>query len=49
MGKYRFLKAFGERIEYVVIGELLKRGFDVYKTLVDDQQIDCVLRIEKKQ
>jgi len=47
MGNYRSLKSFGERIEYVVIGELLKRGFDVYKTLVDDQQIDCILRIEK--
>ena len=47
MGSYRSQKSFGERIEYVVIGELLKRGFDVYKTLVDDQQIDCIIRIEK--
>lgn len=28
------------------MAELLKRGFDVYMTLVDDQQIDCVVRIE---
>ena len=47
MTDYRSAKSFGERIEYVVIGELLKRGFDVYKTLVDDQQIDCILRFEK--
>jgi len=31
-------------MEYVVIAELLRRGFDVYMTLVDDQQIDCILR-----
>jgi len=31
-------------MEYVVVGELLRRGFDVYMTLVDDQQIDCILR-----
>ncbi len=28
------------------MGELLRRGFDVYLTLVDDQQIDCVIRQE---
>ena len=28
-------------------GELLRRGYDVYMTLVDDQQIDCVIRQEK--
>ena len=31
-------------MEYAVIAELLRRGFDVYMTLVDDQQIDCILR-----
>jgi len=30
------------------MGELLRRGFDVYMTLVDDQQIDCVIRREVK-
>jgi len=29
------------------MGELLRRGFDVYMTLVDDQQIDCVVRQER--
>lgn len=28
------------------MAELLKRGLDVYMTLVDDQQIDCVVRME---
>jgi len=29
------------------MAELLRRGFDVYQTLVDDQQIDCIIRQEK--
>jgi len=29
------------------IAELLRRGFDVYLTLVDDLQIDCVIRQEE--
>ena len=29
------------------MAELLRRGYDVYMTLVDDQQIDCVVRLEK--
>jgi hypothetical protein len=33
--------------EYVAVAELLPRGFDVYTTLVDDQQIDCIIRHEK--
>lgn len=33
-------------MEFVVIAELLRRGFDVYLTLVDDQEIDCVVRQE---
>lgn len=41
---YRNVKSFGERYEYVAISELLKRGYDVYKTLVDDQGIDCIIR-----
>lgn len=34
-------------MEYVAVAELLRRGFDVYMTLVDDQQIDCVVRQER--
>ena len=41
---YRSAKSFGERYEYIAISELLKRGYDVYKTLVDDQGIDCIIR-----
>ena len=44
MVSYRTSKSFGERQEYVVISELLRRGYDVYKTLVDDQGIDCIIR-----
>ncbi len=36
---YRDTASFGKRQEYSVIAELLKRGFDVYMTLVDDQGI----------
>ena len=43
---YRDTASFGKRQEYSVIAELLKRGFDVYMTLVDDQGIDCVVRLD---
>lgn len=42
--KFRRLASFGKRQEFIAIAELLKRGFDVYIPLVDDQQIDCVIR-----
>jgi predicted AAA+ superfamily ATPase len=40
---FRSSASFGKRQEFVVITELLRREFDVYLTLVDDQQIDCVV------
>ena len=43
-GQFRNRASFGKRQEYVVISELLKHGFDVYIPLVDDQQIDCIVR-----
>lgn len=43
-GQYRNRASFGKRQEFIAIAELLRRGFDVYNTLVDDQQIDCVIR-----
>ncbi len=43
---YRDSASFGKRQEYVVIAELLRRGFDVYMTLVDDQGIDCIIRLD---
>jgi len=42
--KFRDKASFGKRQEYIVIAEMLKRGFDVYIPLVDDQQIDCIIR-----
>lgn len=47
--KYRDTASFGRRQEYSVIAELLKRNFDVYMTLVDDQGIDCVIRLDDKR
>ncbi|MGC9124177.1 MAG: hypothetical protein ACP5IB_08975 [Thermoplasmata archaeon] len=41
---YRNRKSFGERYEYIAISQLLMKGYDVYKTLVDDQGIDCIIR-----
>ena len=46
MPPYRSSASFGKRQEFVVFAELLKRGFDVYLTLVDDQQIDCIVRFD---
>lgn len=46
---YRDTASFGKRQEYSVIAELLKRGFDVYMTLVDDQGIDCIVRLDEKR
>lgn len=46
---YRDRASFGKRQEYLVVAELLRRGFDVYMTLVDDQSIDCVLRLDDKR
>jgi hypothetical protein len=46
MGLVRDRLSFGKRQEYATFGELLRRNFDVYVTLVDDQQIDCVVRFD---
>jgi hypothetical protein len=43
---YRSTASFGKRQEFIVIARLLQLGHDVYLTLVDDQQIDCVIRQE---
>ncbi len=42
--KYRNLAAFGKRIEFWLIGQMLKEGLDVYVPLVDDIAIDAVIR-----
>lgn len=41
---YRHLAAFGKRIEYYVIGLMLKEGLDVFLPMVDDNAIDAVIR-----
>lgn len=46
---FRTVAAFGKRQEYRVIAKLLDLGFDVYQTLVDDQAIDCIVRINPKK
>ncbi len=45
---FRSSASFGKRQEYIAVAELLRRGHDVYMTLVDDQQIDCIIRQEKE-
>lgn len=41
---FRNSAAFGKRIEYWVIGLMLKQGLDVYVPLVDDDAIDIVVK-----
>ena len=38
------LASFGKRIEYYLIGQMLKEGLDVYLPVVDDKGIDTVVR-----
>jgi len=41
-------QSFGKRQEFAAIAEMLKRGLDVYLTLVDDKGIDCIVRKDTK-
>ncbi len=41
---FKHSAGFGKRMEYWIIGRLLKEGFDVYVPLVDDNAIDAVIR-----
>lgn len=41
---FRHSAAFGKRIEYYIIGMMLKEGLDVYMPLVDDDAIDAVIK-----
>ena len=41
---FRHSAGFGKRIEYWVVGLMLKEGLDVYVPLVDDDAIDAVIR-----
>jgi hypothetical protein len=42
--KFRNVAGFGKRIEFWIIGQMLKEGLDVYVPLVDDNAIDAVIR-----
>ncbi len=42
--RFRHSASFGRRIEYWIIGRMLKEGLDVYVPLVDDNAIDAVVR-----
>lgn len=41
---FRNSAAFGKRIEYFIVGLMLKQGLDVYMPLVDDDAIDAVVK-----
>jgi hypothetical protein len=41
---FRHSAGFGKRMEYWVIGKMIKEGLDVYVPLVDDMGIDAVIR-----
>lgn len=41
---FRHSAGFGKRIEYWLVGNMLKEGLDVYLPLVDDDAIDAVIR-----
>lgn len=43
---FRHNAGFGKRMEFWVIGEMLRRGFDVYIPLVDDRGVDAVVRLQ---
>ena len=41
---FRALVSFGRRIEYWIVGRMLKEGLDVYFPLVDDDAVDALVR-----
>ncbi len=41
---FRHSAGFGKRIEYWIIGLMLKEGMDVYVPLVDDHAVDAIIR-----
>ena len=41
---FRNAAAFGKRIEYWIIGRMLKEGLDVYIPLVDDHAVDAIIK-----
>ena len=43
---FRHSSGFGKRIEYWIIGNMLKEGLDVYVPMVDDDAVDVVIKRE---
>ena len=43
-GTFRHSAGFGKRIEYWIVGRMLKEGMDVYIPLVDDHAVDAIVR-----
>ena len=41
---FRNAAAFGKRMEYWIIGRMLKEGLDVYVPLVDDHAVDAIVK-----
>lgn len=41
---FRHTAGFGKRIEYWIIGRMLREGMDVYVPLVDDHAVDAIVR-----
>ena len=41
---FRHSAGFGKRMEYWIIGKMLKEGLDVYVPMVDDFGIDAIVR-----
>lgn len=41
---FRHSAGFGKRMEYWIIGRMLKEGLDVYVPLVDDDAIDAIVK-----
>ena len=41
---FRNSAAFGKRIEYWIVGRMLKEGLDVYIPLVDDHAVDAIIK-----
>ncbi|HMN55874.1 MAG TPA: hypothetical protein PKE15_01390 [Ottowia sp.] len=41
---FRHSAGFGKRIEYWIIGLMLKEGMDVYVPLVDDHAVDAIVK-----
>ena len=44
MTAFRHSAGFGKRIEYWIIGRMLKEGMDVYVPLVDDHAVDAIVK-----